>query len=199
MRQLDKGQRYKIVSACVTPRPIAWVSSLSAAGIANVAPFSFFNVIGHDPPTVVIGMVAHGKGRLKDTPANIRETGEFVVNLVDETHAGVMNMTSAEAEPEVDEGALAGLALAPAVAVKPPRIATAPASFECRTTHFIETGTHQVAVLAEVLHAHVRDEFISDAGRLLIDVPAMKLIARMHGAGWYARQTDLFEMPRPQG
>ncbi|WP_157219934.1 flavin reductase family protein [Flavisphingomonas formosensis] len=197
MRALPKASRYKILGSCVTPRPIAWVTSLSAGGVPNAAPYSFFNVLGDAPPTIALGLLAHGEARMKDTANNIRTTGEFVVNLVDEAHGEAMNVTCMDAPPEVDEIACAQLEIAPSVVVAPPRIATAPASFECRVLHAIETGPNQVAVIAEVLYAHVADAFILDAERLYIDSPAMRLLARMHGAGWYSRQTDLFQMERP--
>jgi flavin reductase (DIM6/NTAB) family NADH-FMN oxidoreductase RutF len=198
MRALDKSRRYKILGACVTPRPIAWISSQSAEGMINVSPFSFFTALGDDPPTIVVGMVAHPERRLKDTPSNIRELGEFVVNLVGEHDAAAMNLTSIDAPSGVNEAELAGLVMVPSLGVAPPRIGSAPVSFECRVLHWIETGPHQVAIIAEIIHAHVRDEFLLDPDRLTIDVPAMKLIARLHGAGWYARQTDMFEMLRPR-
>lgn len=197
MRELSRGSRYKIVGGCITPRPIAWVCTRSPAGVLNVSPFSYFNVLGDDPPVVVLGMVAHAEGRLKDTPENIRASGQFVINLVDEAHGEAMNLTSVDAPADVDEAVLAGLELAPCVEVSPPRIATAPVSFECRTMHFIETGLHQVAIIGEVLHAHIQDRFIQDKERMRLDISAMNLIARLHGAGWYGRQTDMFEMFRP--
>ncbi|WP_174296806.1 flavin reductase family protein [Sphingomonas bacterium] len=197
MRALPKVSRYKILSSCVTPRPIAWITSLSADDVLNAAPYSFFNMLGDDPLTIAVGLLRHGEGRLKDTAANILASGEFVVNLVDEAHGAAMNLTCVDAPPEVDEVALAGVAIAPSVVVKAPRIATAPASFECRTLHAIETGPRQVAVIGEVLYGHLRDAFVQDAERLYIDTPAMKLLARMHGSGWYSRQTDLIQMNRP--
>lgn len=194
---LPREGRYKILASCVTPRPIAWVTTRAADGTLNAAPYSFFNVIGDDPPTIVLGVLAHGEGRLKDTAANIRATGEFVVNLVDEAHAEVMNLTCIDAPPGVDELALAGVTTAPSVQVAPPRIVVAPASFECRTLQLVQTGRDQCAIIGQVLHAHVRDEFVIDAERLHIDSPAMRLIARLHGSGWYSRQTDTFQMARP--
>jgi len=197
MRALDAGRRYRIIGNCITPRPIAWVTSRSADGVLNVAPFSFFNAIGNDPPMIVLGLVAHPEHRFKDTATNIRDAGEFVVALVSEPDAQAMNLTSAEVAPEVDEAGLAELSLAPAVAVSAPLITTSPANFECRTVHFIETGPHQVAILAEVLHAHIRDDFITDPERMVFDIPAMRLISRLHGGGYYGRCTDVFEMKRP--
>jgi flavin reductase (DIM6/NTAB) family NADH-FMN oxidoreductase RutF len=197
MRALPKASRYKILGSCVTPRPIAWVTSCSADGLVNAAPYSFFNVLGDAPPTIAIGMLQHAEGRMKDTPTNIRATGEFVVNLVSEDHAERMNITCIDAPAGISEIDLAGLDTAPSMQIRPPRIATAPVSFECRLLHAIETGPGQIAVIAEVVHAHVADMFIEDPERLYIDTLGMKLIARMHGAGWYSRQTDLFQMTRP--
>lgn len=197
MSTLSGSQKYRVLGGCVTPRPIAWVTSLSADRILNVAPFSFFNVVGNEPPMVVLGFVAHPRKRLKDTAANIRDTGEFVVNLVGEPGAQMMNQTSLDVEPGIDEGELVDVRRVPSVAVAPPRIENAPASFECRSTHFIMTGENQAVVLAEVLHAHIQDQFVLDAKKIVIDVPAMQLIARLHGAGWYSRQSDMFEMLRP--
>lgn len=194
---LTRAARYKILSSCVAPRPIAWVTSLSREGVRNAAPYSFFNMVGDEPLTIALGLLAHGQGHFKDTATNILETGEFVVNLVDEDHGEAMNITCLDAPSEIDETVCANLVLATSRVVKPPRIATVPASFECRTLHSVETGPRQLVVIAEVLYAHIRDAFILDAERFHINTPAMRLIARMHGAGWYSRQTDLFQMERP--
>lgn len=198
MRTLDPASRYKIIGACVTPRPIAWVSSVSALGLPNLAPYSFFNAIGNDPPMIVLGLVAHPAKGIKDTAANIRATGAFVVHLVDEAHAPLMNHTSIDHPAGVDEAALVGLEMVPGVAVAAPRIASAPVAFECQARHIIDTGPNQVAVLAEIVHAHIADVFVTDAARLQFDITAMNLISRLHGAGWYGRQSDRFEMLRPQ-
>ncbi len=198
MRTLDAASRYKIIGACITPRPIAWVSSVSADGVPNLAPFSFFNAIGNDPPMIVLGLVAHPVKGAKDTAGNIRDTRGFVVHLVDEAHAGVMNRSSFDHPAGVDEGALLGIDMVPAVAVGAPRIAGAPVAFECETRHFIDTGANQSAVLAEIVHAHIADALVTNADRLHFDITAMNLISRLHGAGWYGRQTDRFEMLRPE-
>lgn len=197
MRALEPRDAYKLIGSCIVPRPIAWVSSLSGNGIPNLAPFSFFNAVGSDPPIIAIGLVKAPDRDLKDTASNIRSTGEFVVNLVSEPDAHRMNQTSTGLPPDEDEAAAAGIAMAPSLAVMPQRVASAPAAFECRTLHYIETGPSQVAVLGEVLVCHVQDRFITDPNRIHLDIAAMQLIARMHGAGWYSRSTDLFEMLRP--
>ena len=196
MAALDADSRYKILTASVTPRPIAWITTLSASGVVNAAPYSFFNVMGHEPPTIAIGLL-RGAAGFKDTAANILDTAEFVVNLVPHDLAEAMNLTCIDAPPEVDELELAGLATAPSLRIRPPRIRDAPVAFECRTFTALVTGPRQTIVIGQVLQAQVQDRFVTDAGRCHIDTLALDLVARMHGSGWYARQTDLFQMTRP--
>ena len=197
MRTLPQGARYKVLGSAVVPRPIAWVTTLSTAGVANAAPYSFFNVMGDAPPTIALGLLSAVRGGAKDTATNIIATGEFVVHTVTENDAAAMNLTCVDAPPEIDELAHAGIFTVPSSVVAPPRIPSAPAAFECRTLHRIETGPGQNVIIGEVLIAHVRDEFVLDAQRPYFDTPAMRLIARLHGSGWYSRQTDLFQMDRP--
>ena len=197
MRELPLAQRYKILGSTITPRPIAWVTSISAAGVVNAAPFSFFNCVGVEPPLIVLGLLRDLKtGRMKDTANNLHATGEFTVNLVCEGDASVMNESSAAAPPEVSEVDYAGIATVPSSLVAPPRIGTSPVSFECRVHQLTDIGL-QTVVLGEVLVAHIADEFIADREKLYFDTPAMKLIGRTHGAGWYVRGSDSFLMERP--
>jgi flavin reductase (DIM6/NTAB) family NADH-FMN oxidoreductase RutF len=196
MAALPRASRYKLMTASITPRPIAWVTSQSAAGVRNAAPYSFFNMMGDDPPILVIGLMRRGDGAFKDSAANILDTGEFVVNLVSEADSAAMNITCMDAPPEVDEIACAGLETVPSDRVTPPRIRTAPVSFECRLVTSLSPGGRQTLVVAEVLMTHVRDEFVLDADRCHLDTLAMGLIGRMHGSGWYARATDLFHLDR---
>jgi flavin reductase (DIM6/NTAB) family NADH-FMN oxidoreductase RutF len=196
MESLPPQDRYKVLAATVVPRPIAWITTTSRAGIVNAAPFSFFNAMGNDPPTVVIGIMSRD-GRLKDTAANIFETGEFVVNLVAEANAEAMNITCIDAPPGVNELVLAKLTAAPSRAVAPPRIAESPVSFECRILASLVTGPLQTIVVGRVVCAHVDDAFVLDAERCHIDTPALRLVSRMHGRGVYLRSTDRFEMERP--
>ncbi len=107
---LPKSARYKILSSCVAPRPIAWVTSQSSDGLLNAAPYSFFNMMGDDPLTIVLGLMAHGEGRFKDTAENLITTREFVVNLVDEAHGEAMNITCMAAPSDIDETGCARLA-----------------------------------------------------------------------------------------
>ena len=195
--ELDPQIGYKVMTATVTPRPIAWVTSLSPEGVVNAAPFSFFNVMGHKPPTVAIGVMADPQRGFKDTARNIVAGGEFVVNLVPESLAEAMNITSMDAPSEVSELDCAGLTQLPSNQIKPPHIAEAPVSFECVSHSVMVTGPHQALVLGRVVEIRVDDRFVLNAERGHIDTAALQLIARMHGRGWYARSTDLFKIDRP--
>jgi flavin reductase (DIM6/NTAB) family NADH-FMN oxidoreductase RutF len=198
MRTLNPVTRYKILTSTITPRPIAWITTLARDGTPNCAPYSFFNAVGDDPPLLVLGLIKHPvSGLVKDTARNILETGEFVVNLVCEADALKMNESSVDAPPEVDELVYAGIETTPSVAVKPPRIATSPVSFECRKYAAMDIGK-QTVVLGEILVAHVKDEFVSDPERHYVDTPAMKLIGRTHGSGWYVRNSDSLQIQRPK-
>lgn len=197
MRALPEENRYKILTATVTPRPIAWISSQSASGVVNAAPFSFFNVMGSQPPMVSLGLLRKADGNFKDTASNILTTGEFVINLVSTRMADAMNITCIDAPPDVSEIHLAKLQTAPSVQVRPPRIKGSPVSFECRNFSSIVTGPGQVIVLGEIVMAHIEDEYVLNAERCHIDNEALDLIARMHGAGWYTRAGERFQMQRP--
>ena|ERR1022692_3010949 len=198
--KIPPREGYKLLVSTVTPRPIAWITSLNAAGKLNAAPFSFFNALSGDPPVVGIGIGSHEPGRPKDTRRNIRETKEFVVNLVSEDMAEAMNITAIEFEPEVNEIAEAELETIPSVHVKPPRIAASPVSMECALLQIVELGPDNALVLGSVLAMHVRDDLVIDPAKHYVDTPGLKLIGRMHGAGWYARTSDLFKMDRiPRG
>jgi flavin reductase (DIM6/NTAB) family NADH-FMN oxidoreductase RutF len=194
-KEIPSKECYKLLVSTVTPRPIAWVVSQDSKGLLNAAAFSFFNAFSGDPPVVAIGIASHGSGRPKDTRANIRETGQFVVNLVSEENAEQMNITSIEFDPSVNELEQAGLTPLPSVRVKPPRIAESPVAMECELMQIVDLGESGL-VLGRVLAMHVHDEMILDAANRYIDTPKLKLLGRMHGRGWYARTSDLFEMPR---
>ena len=198
MRELPMVTRYKIINSTITPRPIAWITTLSPDGVVNAAPYSFFNAVGREPPLVVLGLLKEPRSRtLKHTATNIIANGEFVVNLVCEADAQKMNECSVDAPVEVSEIDYAGIETTPSVLVAPPRIATSPVSFECRKVAALDIGTQQTVVIGEVLMAHIRDEFITDRARVYFDTPAMKLIGRTHGSGWYVRNGDAFQMDRP--
>jgi flavin reductase (DIM6/NTAB) family NADH-FMN oxidoreductase RutF len=193
---ISARERYKLLVSTIVPRPIAWIVSQDLHGDLNAAPFSFFNAFAGDPPVVGIGIGSHDPRRPKDTRHNIRETGQFVVNLVSEEAAEVMNITAIAFERGVSEPHEAGLTTVPSVHVKPPRIAESPVSMECELLQIIDLGPEQSLVLGRVLAMHVRDDAVIDPANNHIDTLKLKLIGRMHGAGWYARTTDLFKMDR---
>ena len=194
---LSPEMRYRLLASTVLPRPIAWVVTRSADGVVNAAPYSFFNVFGADRPVVALGILAR-PGQPKDTAANIRATGEFVINLVPYALVDDMNVTCVDAPPEVDELAFAGLRTAPSLAVAPPRIADSPVALECRSTHMLDTGPGQLLVVGEVLHAHYAAHVLTgDPDRPRIDGRALDLVARMHGPTAYTRTRDLFDLHRP--
>ncbi len=193
--QMAGPDRYKLMSAAITPRPIAWLTTESKDGVRNAAPYSFFNMMGAEPPLVVVGIMRRPDGSYKDSGQNILYTGEFVVNLVSEADAPAMNFTCIDAPPDFDEIDAAHIATAPSTAIVPPRIASAPVSMECRLFKTVEAGLSLI-VLGEVLRFHIADDLVNSE-RLHVDTLAMNLVARMHGAGWYTRSTDLFQLTRP--
>lgn len=194
LRVLEAKNRYKLLTGVVVPRPIALVTSVNENGVVNAAPFSYFNVMGSAPPIVALGPSWRPDGSPKDTPRNIRATGEFVINLVDENLARQMNICATDFPPHESEVEAAQLQLTPSRVVKVPRIAASPVHLECREHSTIEIG-HTRVVLGEVLHLSIRDDLV-DAQKFYVRSGEMGLIGRMHGGGWYARTTDLFEMPR---
>jgi flavin reductase (DIM6/NTAB) family NADH-FMN oxidoreductase RutF len=187
---------YAILASLVTPRPIAWVTTINPEGAVNAAPFSFFNVLGSEPPIVGFCPGDREDGMPKDTARNVRLAHEFVVNLVDEDLAEAMNKTSASVPYGTDELGLAGLTAAPSSVVKPPRIAGAPASLEC-----VEWGTLQIGdnrlIIGLVKRVHVRDALF-DPETLRIRTDQFQVIGRMASPNWYCRTGDRFEMVRPK-
>ena len=191
---LEPRQRYKLLCGLVVPRPIALVTTLSPAGVVNAAPFSFFNVFSEDPALIVLGLQHNPDGTPKDTTRNIHVGGEFVVNLVDEAIADAMNLTAIDFPPEESEPGMAGLGLAASALVKPPRLATAPAAFECRRSVGLAFGPQRELLIGEVLGAHAR-EGIVDPATLNVDFAALAPVGRLCG-NMYARQRDMFELKR---
>jgi flavin reductase (DIM6/NTAB) family NADH-FMN oxidoreductase RutF len=185
--------RYKLLTATVVPRPIAWVVSQDAQGGINMAPFSFFNVFSSNPP--VLGVSIGGPETDKDTLANIRVTGQFVVCLVPESAVHAMNITAIDLPPEVDEMAEAKLTPVPSSLVRPPRVAESPVAFECETRQLVPLGGNTL-VLGNILAAHVQDDCVLDAAKYYVDTPKLGLLGRVHGGGGYARTTDIINVPR---
>lgn len=194
---MSKGDSYKLIASLVMPRPIAWITSIDTAGVVNAAPYSFFNLVSADPLLAAVGFSDASDRDGKDTLANVRATGELVINLVSEELAEAMNITAINAPRGTDEASLAGLATAPSDQVRPPRIADSPVSMECRTFQIIEPGGKSTILLAQVLQIHVRRNAFVDEARLHVDPNALRLIGRMHGGGGYCTTRDLFELDRP--
>jgi flavin reductase (DIM6/NTAB) family NADH-FMN oxidoreductase RutF len=186
---------YAMLVSLITPRPIAWVTTLNENGLINAAPFSFFNALGGNPPIVGFAPGDRDDGSPKDTARNIRRTHEFVVNLVDEETAEAMNRTSASFPYGVSELESAGLTAVSSSVVAPPRIGESPASLECREWGTLEIGGNRV-IIGLVRRVHVRDELI-DPDKLRIRTEHFRVIGRMAAPNWYCRTRDRFEMVRP--
>lgn len=201
--ELPHSELYGLLLNSVAPRPIAWVSTISASGQLNLAPFSFFNAVCVDPPLLAFApglrkpKADAGHGVAKDTLANIRETKEFVVNIVTYELAEAMNSTSGDYDASVNEFELAKVTPAPSRIVRPPRVAESPVSFECqhyKIFDFSTAPTSSSLVIGQIVSIHVSDAHIKD-GRL--DRNSLDLIGRMGGIQ-YTRTTQRFEMARPK-
>jgi len=193
LARLSAHERYKLLIGLVIPRPIAWISTRSENGVANCAPFSFFNVFSEDPPLCVIGINPRSDGALKHTLKNIRRTREFVVNLVDEATANAMHISSGEFPEDVSEFDKTGLTPVPAVKVQHPRIAEAAACLECRLDRLIEiSGTRQL-VLGEILLVHAREGII-DPKTKRISETHYRPIGRLF-ADRYCTTRQRFDLP----
>jgi flavin reductase (DIM6/NTAB) family NADH-FMN oxidoreductase RutF len=191
---LPQPLRYKLLVGLVVPRPIALVTSVGPGGIVNAAPYSFFNVFSDEPPLIVLGLQSRPDGAIKDTPANIREIGAFVVNLVDEALAEQMNICAMDfprGESEID---VAGLQLFAGTAVAVPRIATAPVALECRHYMTLEVSRERRLCIGQVVYLHVR-EGIVDPDTLRVDIDAYRPVARLYG-NYYARLGEVFKLVR---
>jgi flavin reductase (DIM6/NTAB) family NADH-FMN oxidoreductase RutF len=218
--EYEHRQIYKLMTGIIVPRPIALVSTIDRNGVANLAPFSFFNGVGSNPPTVLFcptvraasisapgGIFTPGEGSenwpasrpdlRKDTLRNVEETGEFVVNIVNEAIAAAANATSADVPPEVDEFVLSGLTAIASEAVRPPRVAESPAQMECKLLQVIYTNRAPgggVVVLGEVLRFHLREDLFDD---FRVDPAGLAAVGRMAGNSW-VRTQDRIDLVRPK-
>jgi flavin reductase (DIM6/NTAB) family NADH-FMN oxidoreductase RutF len=201
---LPHNEFYRLLISSVAPRPIAWVSTLSASGQPNLAPFSFFNAVCAKPPLLAfapglrlrtVGETTRGES--KDTLRNVRETGEFVVNVVTYDLAEAMNLTSGEYDASVNEFELARLTPSPSQKVKPPRVGESAVSFECTVYQILDFSSPPHGgslVIGEIVLIHIDEKHTKD-GR--IDPDSLDLIGRM-GGNQYSRTTQRFEMVRPK-
>lgn len=189
---------YKILTGAILPRPIGWVSTLDEEGEANLAPFSFFNAVCPNPPTVLFcPTVRSTDGNPKDTLRNVKTTGEFVINIVSEALVDKMVLTSAELPHEVNEFAYAKVTPEPSVVVKPFRVKESLIHFECVLRHVYEVSSHPgggSVVIGEVVHFHIDDSVMFGGDKIDLDV--YKPVGRLAGTA-YARTTDRFDITRP--
>ena len=189
---------YKYLIGTVVPRPIAFVSTRSREGNANLSPFSFFNAITGNPPLLAFSVNDRG-GEMKDTSRNINEHPEFIVHIVGEAIAEQMNLACGDYGPDISEFAESGLTPVPGTAVDVPRVAEAMVAFECKLLHHLRLGREGAQtshIIGEVIHWHVDDRIIDPAARSPILVDVLKPIGRM-GAVEYCRTTDRFSLERP--
>ncbi len=189
---------YRLMIGCVVPRPIGFVATRSAAGIANLAPFSFFNGVTPNPPTVAFSVLDRG-GEMKDTSRNVGEHPEFIVHIVSHDLAEPMNVTCGEYGADVDEFSEAGLTAVPGTMVDVPRVAEALVAMECRLTHHLRLGRGAPGsshILGEVVYWHIADSVLDLARRDPIDPAALDAIGRM-GSIAYTTTRDRFTMERP--
>ena len=193
---LAPAEAYRWLASTVTPRPIAWVSTCSASGVSNLAPFSFFQVISSEPPTLLIN-VGFKDGLPKDTARNARDTGELVVQLVSAEQAEAMNASAAALPHGLSEFEHCGIASEAASIVNVQRVSGAPIAFECRVAQILPYPTESPncqLIFAEVLLAHIDDRVLDERGR--VDAARLDLVGRLGGAT-YSYTRELFEMQRP--
>jgi flavin reductase (DIM6/NTAB) family NADH-FMN oxidoreductase RutF len=186
-----KADNYKLLTNLVVPRPIAWITSVDAQGVVNLAPFSFFNAVGADPLYVVVAIGKRDNGLPKDTARNIESRGEFVVNLVTEELLAAMNLSAADFPPDESEVAAAGLPTVPSARIAPPRLAQAQASLECRLFQALPLGSNRLFI-GEVVMFQVADRLIGPRSHINDFAP----IGRLGSPSMYCRTTDRFELPR---
>jgi flavin reductase (DIM6/NTAB) family NADH-FMN oxidoreductase RutF len=193
----ERRANFKTLLSCVLPRPIAFVSSISADGIGNLAPFSFFNGVGSNPPAVIFSPATKADGTDKDTVVNVRATREFVVNVVPYAIRNEMNDTSYPFEPEVDEFAAVGFTPLPSRFVRPARVAESPVHMECKLVDVVKVGQGPLSAnicIGEILCFHVASEMLLDDGT--VDVEKIDLVGRL-GADDYSTIRDRFVLPKP--
>ncbi len=199
---LTPKDNYKLLSGSVIPRPIAWVSTVDADGVRNLAPYSFFVAVSANPPAVCfcpsVREAENGLLPIKDTLVNVRATGEFVVNVVSEELTERMSATSAQLKPGEDEFTLAGLTAMPGERVRAPRVGEAKVQMECRLLQIVEVGTGVMGgslVLGEVLLWHISEEVLEPGYK--IDHDRLRAVGRMAGSD-YVRTGNRFTLPRPK-
>lgn len=194
--ELEHTAVYKLLTGAIIPRPIGWVSTISENGINNLAPFSYFNAVGEDPPHVMFA-TGRGNNTNKDTLNNVLTTKQFVVNMVTEELAEQMNITAQSVAPHVDEFELAGVTPIPSQKIKPMRVKESPIAFECELVHhyFLEDHKHGGAcvIIGRIVMMHFDDEVLSEHYKINLDT--YRPISRLAGSN-YAKLGELFSIKR---
>ena len=185
------ADNYKLLTNLVVPRPIAWITSLNETGVVNLAPFSFFNAVASDPPYVVISIGRRDSGVPKDTAKNIRDSGEFVVNLVTEDLLCAMNISAVDFPADQSELIAADLHAASSVRVQAPRLAESQASLECKLFQSLQLGTNTLFI-GEVVMFHVADHLLGPRSHIKNFAP----VGRLGSPSIYCRTTDRLEVTR---
>jgi flavin reductase (DIM6/NTAB) family NADH-FMN oxidoreductase RutF len=195
--QRERRDNFRTLLSCVLPRPIAFVSTISAEGVPNLAPFSFFNGVGSNPPAVVFSPCTRADGTAKDTIMNLRAVPECVVHVVPYSIKEAMNQASFAYPPSVNEFEAAGFTALPSRFVRPPRAAESPVHMECKLLQIVPVGDGPLSAnvcVAEVLCFHIADEILLPDGTA--DVSKIDLIGRLGGDD-YSTIRDRFELPKP--
>ena len=198
-RKNDHGLKHDPFKSCVVPRPIGWISTVGANGIANLAPYSQFQNLTFDPPYVMFAANQKTDGHRKDSVVNAEQTGEFVYNMATYELREALNLSAQQVPPEVDEFELAGVTKVPSKLVKAPRVGESPVQFECRYHQTVRLpgkgmmGTVDI-VIGEVIGIHIKEEFIQPDGKL--DIPKIRPLARL-GYYDYTCVESVFEMTIP--
>ncbi len=195
--EMSAAAVYHTMVSMIVPRPIAWVSTLSQAGVPNLAPFSFFSGVTASPPSIMFAPVNRPDGSSKDTIINIRESGQFVINVVPFALAEQMNLTSAEFSAETSEFEAAGLTPNDSLKVAPPWVKESPIQMECELIQIVEVGDGPLAaniVIGKILLVRVDDQVTTDGK---IDAAKLDAIGRLGGKD-YCRVLDQFELQLPR-
>ncbi|MEJ2185738.1 MAG: flavin reductase family protein [Gemmatimonadota bacterium] len=194
---LSRRQGYGLLTTLVVPRPIGWISTRSAEGVANLAPFSYFNALSAAPLLVAASIARRSTGP-KDTLANIRDTGAFCVNIVTERHLDAMVRTAGDYPADVDEFEVAGLPMAEAGTVDAPFVADCPAVLECRLFREVDLGdAPNTLIIGQVTMVRLDDALLEDRERMLVDPQTLKPVGRL-GAERYSLLGELRHLPRPR-
>jgi flavin reductase (DIM6/NTAB) family NADH-FMN oxidoreductase RutF len=199
LTRLAETEAYELLTRVVSPRPIAFVSTLSTEGRPNLAPFSYFNLGGLRPPSAVFCAVNDRRGRPKDTLSNIRDTGEYVINAVTRSMAERMNLTSTRYSRDINEFERAGFTAVASETVRPSRVLESPVSMECTLFSLVSHGEGPWAsqyVIGEIHLVHVHDDLLDDSG--LPEPGRIRFLGQMGGDSYIETRPEvLFEMPRP--